>query len=346
MALTMKALLRGLKWLGLGLVGLAVAALLAGSGYEAYARRAARRDHPPRGVLVDVGGRRLHLDCRGHGRPVVVLEAGLDTAGSLAWSAVHDRIAATTRTCAYDRAGILWSDPRTGPTDADAVVADLHAALGAAGEPAPYVFAAHSLGGPLVMDYARHYPDQVAGVVFVDASHPDQLARFAAAGVPVSMPLGLFRTIVALRWTGLGRLPFLADTPDRMPADAAATARAFGLDSGPAALAEMEALPTILSQAGRLRTLGDRPLHVLTARKPPPDRDLRLAGLTRAQAERLRSIWKDLQDDEARWSTDARHDLVDDASHYVQYDRPDLVIGAVEDVVTRVRAKAAARPAT
>lgn len=333
-------LLRWLKRIALGVGVLLLVAVAGGSAYEAYARRAALREHPPRGALVDIGGgRRLHLDCRGTGAPTVVLEAGLDTAGSLAWSAVHDRIAAGTRACAYDRAGVMWSDPRTGATDAEAIAADLHAALAAAHEPGPFVLVGHSLGGPLTMTYARLYPAEVAGIVFVDASHPDQLRRFDAAGIPSAPSLGVLRTIMALRWSGIGRLPLLGATPDGMPADAAATARAFGLESGPAALAEISALPTILAQAGRLRTLGDRPIHVLTGRKPMSDEVLLQAGITRAQADGMRAIWKELQEDESRWSTDSRHDLVDDASHYVQFDRPDVVIAAVRDVVERVRAK-------
>ena len=51
------------------------------------------------------------------GSPTVVLESGLDTYGSLAWASVHDSIAATTRVCAYSRAGIMWSDPASGPLE-------------------------------------------------------------------------------------------------------------------------------------------------------------------------------------------------------------------------------------
>src|SRR5215510_334494 len=98
-----------LKRMALGLAALLVAALAVGSGYEFTLRRRALREFPPPGRMVDIGGRKLQLDCRGTGSPIVVLESGLDMRGSLAWALVHDPIAATTRTCAYSRAGLMWS---------------------------------------------------------------------------------------------------------------------------------------------------------------------------------------------------------------------------------------------
>src|SRR5689334_22945186 len=131
-----------LKRLGLGIVALVVIAFVAGTGYETYARHRARDEFPPRGSMVEIGDRRIHLDCRGQGAPTVVFEAGLDMNGSLAWSAVHDEVASFTRACAYDRAGIMWSDPKQGPQHADVVADDLHAMLAASGEKGPYVLVA------------------------------------------------------------------------------------------------------------------------------------------------------------------------------------------------------------
>lgn len=95
------------------------------------------------------------------------------------------------------------------------------------------------------------------------------------------------------------------------------------------------------AQPGKLRTLGDRPLVVLTATKPYPDMMMRATGLTRAEADQLQAVWKDLQAEEASWSTRSRHELVPDSGHFIQDERPDLVIEAVRDVVGVVRADAA-----
>lgn len=75
--------------------------IIVGCIYEAIGRRTAARDFPPPGKMVDIGGRRIQLDCRGTGSPVVVFESGLDLNGSLSWSKVQDSIAETTRACTY-----------------------------------------------------------------------------------------------------------------------------------------------------------------------------------------------------------------------------------------------------
>src|SRR5215210_2360598 len=108
--------------------------VVSGASFEAVMRNRAARDYPAPGRLVDIGGRRLQIDCRGSGSPTVVLESGLDNLGSLSWVAVHDSLARTTRVCAYSRAGVLWSDPAPAPFDAGRVARDLRAALAASGE--------------------------------------------------------------------------------------------------------------------------------------------------------------------------------------------------------------------
>lgn len=114
-----------LVWSGriaLGLGGIVLLAVLAGAIWEQTARAKAHREFHPRGQVVAIGGgRHIHIDCRGQGSPTVVFEAGLDTNGALAWSAVHDQVAAVTRACAYDRAGVMWSDPKPGLHDAGGV---------------------------------------------------------------------------------------------------------------------------------------------------------------------------------------------------------------------------------
>src|SRR5262245_49846569 len=165
---------RWAKRIGIGIGALVVLATLFGAAAEAVMRARAGRQYPALGRLVDIGGRRIQLDCRGSGSPTVVLESGLDTYGSLSWALVHDSIATTSRTCAYSRAGIMWSDAPAGALDSKTVAEDLHSALTKAGERAPFVVVGHSLGGPYALILTGLYPAEVAGLVFVDASHPNQ----------------------------------------------------------------------------------------------------------------------------------------------------------------------------
>src|SRR5689334_14700140 len=104
---------RWAKRIAVGIGALLLVAIVFGSIAEMVMRKRAASRYPAPGQLVDVGGRRIQLDCRGSGSPTVVLESGLDNLGSVSWALVHDSIAATSRTCGYSRAGIMWSDPAT-----------------------------------------------------------------------------------------------------------------------------------------------------------------------------------------------------------------------------------------
>jgi pimeloyl-ACP methyl ester carboxylesterase len=132
--------------------------------------------------LVDIGGgRKMYLECRGSGSPTVVLIAGLKGSAE-DWNiaekqapTVFAEVAKFTRVCAYDRPGTpvgekpSRSDPVRQPTTAQDAASDLHALLSAAKEPIPYVMVGHSYGGMVARLYASTYPDDVSGLVLVDA---------------------------------------------------------------------------------------------------------------------------------------------------------------------------------
>jgi len=330
--------MRWVKRIALIVGGLIVAAVLVGVSYEQIMRWRAAREYPAQGRLIDIGGRRMQIDCRGSGTPIVIFEAGLDTMGSLSWSAVHDSVAATTRACAYSRAGVMWSEPRAGKFETDNVARDLHALLLAAGERAPFVMVGHSLGGPYIMNFTRLYPQEVAGLVFVDASYPDQVGRMTqAAGKKMEAGLGVFKVANALSWTGIPRLVAAHTDSPTIPAQTKLAEDAYISRSLGAALQELESLDAILSAAGQLRQLGDRPIVVLTATKPYPAAILKAMQMTTEQGRRIQTAWKEMHDEEASWSHHSRHELVPDAMHYIQFDRPDVVIAAVREVVNDVR---------
>jgi len=330
------------KWtkrIALGFLGLIVAAIGVGAAYEEIGRSLASRHYPPEGKLVDLGDRRIQLDCRGAGSPTVVFESGLDVLGSLAWATVHDDVAHTTRACAYSRAGILWSDPTPGGQDGKSVVADLHVALERAGEKPPFVLVAHSIGGPYALIYTRAYSSEVAGLVFVDASHPDQTERLkAVTSINASSQLPVLKAMNALSWTGAVRL--LSELEPPLPHDpegVARTAAAYASRSYAGALKELESVDETLTEARTARSLGDRPLFVLTAMAPLTEQQLRGFKITSDQGHRLKELWKTMQDEEATWSSQSRHELVPESQHYIQFDRPDLVVAATRWVVDMVR---------
>ena len=130
------------------------------------------RESPP-GKLVDIGGYQLHVNCTGKGSPTVILDAGFGC-DSTAWLTVQPEIAKFARVCSYDRAGLGWSDPGPKPRTSQQIVKELHTLLAKADIRSPYVLVGHSFGGYNVRLYAGHYPDEVVGMVLVDANHHHQ----------------------------------------------------------------------------------------------------------------------------------------------------------------------------
>src|SRR4051794_5882995 len=122
------------------------------------------------GKMVDLGGHRLHVNCSGKGSPVVVVENGLGDF-SFDWILVQDKVSRFSRICTYDRAGYAWSDPGPKPRTFDQINLELRDALKKLGEKGPFVLVGHSFGGPVVRNFARIYPEEVAGIVLVDAAH-------------------------------------------------------------------------------------------------------------------------------------------------------------------------------
>ena len=128
------------------------------------------------GRLVDIGGHRLHIYCVGEGVPSIVFDSGVG-GFSLEWSRVQNVLARRTRVCAYDRAGYGWSDLGPLPRTSERITRELHTLLERAGVAGPYIIAGHSFGGYNAQLFARNYPDQTAGLVLIDSSHPEQIER-------------------------------------------------------------------------------------------------------------------------------------------------------------------------
>lgn len=217
------------------------------------------------GRTYDVNGHRLYLDCRGHGGPTVVLFNGMGEV-SVSWTRIVDQVDAHTRVCAYDRAGQGWSGDAGRPQDGITAARDLHALLREAGERGPFVLAGHSIGGTYALTYAAQYPRQVAGMVLLDSSSPDQFTALPAyPGQYAVMRRGL-ALMPTLDRLGLGRLVSVLQ-PSHLPGPAAEvasslTASARGARNG---RDELSMLPQVFAQAQALTTLHSLPLAVLTA---------------------------------------------------------------------------------
>jgi pimeloyl-ACP methyl ester carboxylesterase len=299
---------------------LSVYALCAvGGGYQTIREALDRRTYVAPGQLVDVGGRRLHLHCAGSGTPTVVLESGLGETGAY-WGWISTALAPDTRVCAYDRAGRGWSDPASAEQDGVAVTTDLRTLLDRAHVPGPFVFVGHSSGAEYVRIFAGRYPEQVAGMVLLDAQPTE-----AFEGLPAYPAFySAFRRISAL-WPSLARLGVgRLVPPDRALPEPARDIQHLHHASPRLYRSlrdEFAELPTSLAQARSFQNLGDRPLVVVTATRDA------LAG------------WLPLQDRMARLSTNSSHRLVPYTHDALVTDRTaaEASTQAIRDVVYAAR---------
>jgi pimeloyl-ACP methyl ester carboxylesterase len=159
------------EWVLLSLVILVFVVAACSTIYNAAALRYYRAIYSPPGKIYSVNGHDMHLYCTGEGSPTIVLEAGGGN-GYLKWAKVQTGLSKTTRVCSYDRAGFGWSTPGPDPRDADNVASELNALLQQAGIHGPIVLMGHSMGGIYIRAYAKHSPQEVAGLIFVDGGTP------------------------------------------------------------------------------------------------------------------------------------------------------------------------------
>ena len=254
------------RWM---LAGIAVVLLVASvsATYENVSVVRDHRAHTAPGQTFHVNGHRLYLDCHGHGSPTVVLFNGMGEV-SVSWARIVARADTQTRVCAYDRAGQGWSGDVDHPQDGVTAARDLHTLLQKAGETGPFVLAGHSIGGTYALTYAAQYPHQVAGMVLLDSSSPDQFSALPAyAGQYAVMRRGL-AVLPTLDRFGFGRLVSVVQ-PSHLPAQAAEVSNSLTSNARAARNGrdELSMLPDVFTQAQALTTLHDLPLAVLTARE-------------------------------------------------------------------------------
>jgi pimeloyl-ACP methyl ester carboxylesterase len=320
----------------LGLLALIVLLAASGATYEAIMRAGDAKRYPPPGQLVEVGGHRLHLNCVGQGSPTVVLDAGLG-AFSLDWGAVQPQIATTTRVCAYDRAGLGWSEPGPRPRSPEQFAGELHTLLTNAGVEGPYVFVAHSISGKTARLFASQHPDDVAGMVLIDARHesvddhstPEQIAaeddqqqRFQDM-IKWMARFGLVRLLWAPTW------PRVLPGSENLSAE---TRTAIGiLQARPqqieTALAEGAARMDSNSLLHTAAPLGDTPLVVVAS----------------AQSIDHLPSWKEAQETMAGLSSNSRL-IVASSGHAVHFEQPALVVESISQVVDAARTGQPLRP--
>jgi pimeloyl-ACP methyl ester carboxylesterase len=314
-------------WLIIGFVSLATV----GTVYQTIATSLDKRAYPAPGQMIDVGGYKLHLACTGanvNGSPTVILETGLGSTSS-AWARVQPEVAKQTRVCAYDRAGMGWSDSSPEPRDAQHIAQELHALLHNANIPGPYVLVGWSYGGLYMREYAGRYDGEVIGLVLLDSSHPDQWTSTPEGQAQFQANAKIYSVAPLLARLGVMRLMGLMQPSSGLPTpyDETLQASFAATKDWKTQSAEFLTSLTTASQVNQYRSLDNEPLFVLTATEhgTPPEQE---------------QFWQDWQIELTSLSTNSSHQIIEGADHASFWRDPGIAkvsIAAILKVVEAAR---------
>jgi pimeloyl-ACP methyl ester carboxylesterase len=321
------------RWIKRIVATLAILTLAVAAAIACYDRAVVWRltsTHPPPGQIVEVRGRKMHINCSGTGAPTIVLESGLG--GSwLDWALVQPDLSKVARVCSYDRAGMGWSDAGQEPRSSSQIATELDTLLSTAGVMPPHVLVGHSLGGLHIRVYAADHPQKVAGLVFVDATHPDEFDK-----LPVELKqqmeseiklIGVTRILMA---TGIARLMGVCDQIPPGAESVAPYVRIQACRAGRMSTIGSEYRALDLDRQQAAKTGPFDPIPVLVLSHDPNRRDPDMPAELQAEAER---VSQQMQEELTRLSKRSQHVVVPQAGHYIQLDRPDVVVDRIRAFV-------------
>jgi pimeloyl-ACP methyl ester carboxylesterase len=182
-----------LKWSAILLAVL----LLIGLFYEQLSRWQLERKFLPGKTFVTINGKPVHYVKKGAGNCTVVFMSGMGSSHSI-WQEVQDSLSQEAVTITYDRNGLMFSDDAAQPMTNDHVTAELEMLLAQTNCPKPYILVGHSMAGIYLRPFINAHAEDIAGVLFVEAAHPQQIKKSSAAlkGFLKPPPTWLIRFVV------------------------------------------------------------------------------------------------------------------------------------------------------
>jgi pimeloyl-ACP methyl ester carboxylesterase len=250
---------------------------------------------------------------------------------------VQAPIAQRTRVCAYDRAGLAWSDPGPADETIEQTVADLHALLAASKEPGPYVLVGASIAGLYIRAYQRAFPGDVAALVFTNSSNRVGINAKSKAGLLWELTEEDIQSAYPLPASAKGPAPAREGSPfDRLSPDLQAVRLWLDVRNWERFKPEATRPTSMLSwrrefirefdetDAGQ-PPLGMLPVVVVSSTGIASDAERRSRDGAMARLDFL--------------STNAVHITADGSGHEIHLFQPDRVVEGVAKAVTMIRSR-------
>lgn len=301
--------------------------------------------YKPQSLVEVEPGRSINLYCTGEGSPTVILEAGLGTP-TAGWGFIQPAIAARTRVCSYDRAGIGFSDPGPHPSSVKNIVDDMERLFSNSEIQAPYVLVGHSYGGMVVRHFTDRHPESVVGLVLLDSTHEDQAKHvYDIRPFSRSFQVGFIedlRTCANQADAGFEPgtelydlcvyppYPYYSEALNQSMNDAWLNKKPYKM----ALLSENEEV----FHASADQLFAGRILHenlplIVLSRDAFPKADFE----TKEQRVRLNAAHDLMQIDHASISTIGQHRIIPGAGHSFPVENPDVVIDAINEILDQVQ---------
>lgn len=303
-----------------------IVAIVGGRIYQVRSEAADMARFPAPGKMVDVDGHLMHIHCQGKGSPTVIIEQGLQGV-STAWDDITKEISSFTAVCAYDRAGLGYSEPIEHATRASEVAELLKKLLSGTGLDDEIILVGWSAGGVYIREYHRLYPDATRAMLLVDSAHEQQQDRLpqSSGGNPNAM----LRIASFLAPIGLIRLSGIVKQQ---------------IESSPAPNHLKSRLIALYEQSHVFRTMLNESesftLDTQSEQPPASLGNLPLIVLTRgqqAEAPEEQKARDAMQEELVALSTNGRRVIAAESGHAIQYGQPELLIDAVRELVDLVR---------
>ncbi len=321
-----------IKKLILVITSLIILGSIFGVIYEQYSRYNAEKNLQPHGELLDVGGHKLHYYKQGTKGPTVVFESAFDPAGHLQWFNLQKQLSGFATTVSYDRAGLMWSERGANPKSGKFMAKELHTLLERTGVSKPYILVGHSLGGIILRNFIASYPQDVAGVILVESAHPEAQKFISAelnSTINEQIPGSLLKFANNV---GLLRLMFKNSFPDNSEYDYQNSLYpALLYKSANAIIEEQNKIPQLYKEASDIKSFGDIPLIVITA--TDTNRYDNYFSDEKLKTELIHAL-EVMQKDLLKLSTQSEQILAPNSSHYINEDRPDIIIDAIKKMIT------------